>query len=182
MGRISVCVQLPHLHWNLKKRKWPAFSRSFMIKKRMYFHCHWMSSSRFCSDMVFIAAFCRNRGLTSNDFVLTSFLKKADPNLMHQPVPAFLSRSGSQASVSFPHVTVGRTLESYFLNTHFLSTLSLTAWKSDVWPYQQGEATPIYSSLQDMGWYGRPCPSWHVAMKRCKVLIRMQSFSSFRVK
>ena len=93
---ICMCpVSTPTLKF--KKRKWHAFSRSFMITKHMYFHCHWMSSSRFCSDMVFIAAICRNRGLTSNGFVLTSFLKKAHPNLMHQPVPAFLSRSGSQA-------------------------------------------------------------------------------------
>lgn len=104
----------------------------------IYLECYCPSSSRFPSALVFRAAFCRTRVLASNDFVLTSFLKKSKP----KPAPAFLSRSGNQASASFPHISVGRTRESYFLNTHFLSTLPLTAWKSDVWTYQRGEVTP----------------------------------------
>lgn len=181
---ISVWVDLPHLHGNFKKRERHASGSSLTmhITTRTHLNCSGASSSRSPWAWLFAAAFCRTRVLTSRGFGLASSLQRANQNLLQQLAPAFLSRSGNWASVSLPHVTVGRSLESYFLTTHFLSTLPLTARKSDVCTYQRGEVTPNWSSWQDMGRYGRPCPSWHVAMKRCKVLISRQPFSSFRVK
>lgn len=49
----------------------------------------------FPQPQCFTAAFYKTVVLTSNDFVLASFLKKANQNLLQQPAPAFLSRSGN---------------------------------------------------------------------------------------
>lgn len=114
-----------------------------------------------CLLPCFTTLFYRARGLTTNDFVLFPFCqgkkKKANPNLLQQPAPAFLSRSRVRPA-SFPYVTVGRPQESYFLNTHCLSTLLLTTQKSDVWTYQREEGDPSSSSLQDLGVTGQTSP------------------------
>lgn len=119
--------------------------------------------------------------LTSKAFILTSFLKQANQSLLWQPAPAFLSRSGNQAPVSFPRVTVGRTRESYFLNTHFLSTEPLTAGESDEWTYQKGRwpSTPALCRTWDDRADLAPADTW--LWRGVKGLIRKYSPSLLSV-
>lgn len=137
---ISVCVYLLHPHRDLEKQKPPGFWQKLYIHNKTRNLKHYsVASSRLRSALALYSCILRDPGA---HIVLTSFLKKANQNLLQQPAPAFLSRSGNQASVSFPRVTVGRTRESYFLNTHFPSAQPLTAGKSDVWTYQRREGDP----------------------------------------
>lgn len=118
--------------------------------------------------------FYRAGVLTSNDSVLVSFLKKKQAKSSAATCSCLPVQVQNQASASSPYVTVGRPRESYFLNTHCLSTRLLTAQKSDGWTDQREEGDLSFSSLQDPGWQGRPRPRWRVAIKRYKVLIRRQ--------
>lgn len=86
----------------------------------------------------FTAALHRPQVLISNDSVLASFLKKANPNLLLLP-----SCPGPESGLCFLSTCHSRKDSGKPLPEHTpLSPLALTAGKSDVWTYPRGEGDP----------------------------------------
>lgn len=138
---ILLCVSIFYTWIEILKRNLCDLGRSIVIhnyknKYLMYYQAQCLGFVRLLPW--FTALFYRARVLTSNGFVLFPFWKKkANPNLLQQPVPAFLSRPRVRP-VSFPYVTVGKLLPEHALLVHPASDNS-KEWCMDIsergrWP------------------------------------------------
>lgn len=179
--RSIYCVSIFYTCIEILKRNLCSLGRSIVIHN--YKNKHPIYYQTQCLGFVrllpwFTALFYRARVLTSNGFVLFPLWKKGKPKPFAATCACLPVQVQSQAC--FLPICHSRKATSW----------TRTACPPCFWQLKrvmyghirEGKVTLAPALYKTRGRQGRPRPSWHRAVERCKVLIRRQPISSFPVK